>query len=333
MAAVVSVFLAPVAALAAPTPRGGPRPLAVSVPSEPTPVAPGATASIGVRVLNPGDAPVTVTISGGGVQLGDNGHVTIASTPDARWQGLVGFPSGPLTIAAQSYLNTTLTVRMPAQISPDLYFIGFLVTPEATTQGNIKIVNQIGSFVTVDVPGPRVRQLTAGLTLEATLGGGRFVFGSQTEGTVRVRNVGQAQARFWGESDTTSAPGGTPHQQRIDKLLLPVGHTRSFKVTGKPAWPIGFVTIKVHIIYPDATEVATKELVLTKRVLVVNPIVLAVLFAATGATLAWWLRRRRRKQRMPRHTATRGPSSRNPAHGPRHRQSRRPRARSRLAAG
>jgi len=269
--------------------------LAVSVPPEPTAVTPGNIATISLRVLNPGLAPVTVTITGGVVDLGDEGRVTVGLQPDPEWQGLIDFPAGPLTIPPQGYLDSALSIRVPAQISPDLYFIGFLVTPVATGAG-VKVVNQIGSFVTVDVPGPRDRELNA------MLDGSRFVFGSQTDNTLRVRNVGHAAVQFWGWNDTTSSlGGGTPNQQRIEKLLLPVGQERSLTVTGKPAWPIGFVTTKVHIIYPGRNEDSTQELVLTKRVLVVNPMALAAAFisiAGVIAVIAIWAKRRWRRRRQ-----------------------------------
>jgi hypothetical protein len=236
---------------------------------------------------------VNTTLSGAAVQLGDNGRVTLGPGPDPRWQGLVSFPAGPLAVPAQGYVDTALTVRTPALIAPDLYFIGFLVTPAATGPGSIRVVNQIGSFVTIDVPGPRAREL------KAALAGPRFVFGSRTQATLRVWNTGHAVVRFWGESDTTSSPGGSaPHQTRFDKALLPIGHVRSLTVTAKPAWPVGFVTMKVHVTYPDNTEVSTKELVVTKRSLVVNPIALAALVVVLASGSTWWALRRRRRRRL-----------------------------------
>jgi hypothetical protein len=277
----------------APPPVG--RALAVSVPPEPIAVTPGDIATVPLRVLNPGLAPVTINITGGVVDLGDEGGVTVWPQPDPEWQGLIDFPAAPLTIPPQGYLDVALSIRVPAQISPDLYFIGFHVTPVATGAG-IKVVSQIDSFVTLDVPGPRDRDLNA------MLDGSGFVFGSQTDNTLRVRNVGHAAVQFWGWNDTTSSPGGgTPEQQRIEKLLLPVGDERSLTVTGKPAWPIGFVTTKVHIIYPGRNEDSTQELVLTKRVLVVNPMALAAAFisiAGVIAVIAIWAKRRWRRRRQ-----------------------------------
>jgi hypothetical protein len=275
-----------VAGAAEPAQQSGPRPLAVAVPREPTTVVLGAVSMIRVRVLNPGDAPVSVTVTGGLVQLGDESAVTVTADADPVWQGLVDFPPKPLTVPAGGYVDAPLSVRVPAQLSPDLYFIGFLVTPAATGVGNVHVINQIGSFVTLDVPGPRDRELSAALD------GSRFVLGGQGEKTLHVRNVGHAAVRFWSENDTTSFPGGDmPNQQRIDKLLLPVGREQSFAVVGKPAWPIGLVTMKVHVFYPGSTEDTTQEIVLTKRVLVVNPLA-PVALAVVVAALAFWLFRR-----------------------------------------
>jgi hypothetical protein len=294
-------------AVTAPLPQSGPRPLAVSVPPEPMAVVLGAASVVNVRVLNPGTEPVSVTVTGGAVQLGDDGAATVSADPDPQWQGLVDFPPGPLTIPAAGYVDAPLTVRVPAELSPDLYFVGFLVTPLATGVGNLKVINQIGSFVTLDVPGPRDRELTASLS------GSHFALGWQGEKTLRVSNVGHAAVRFWGENDTTSFPGGgTLHQQRIEKLLLPVGHERSFTVTGKPAWPIGIVTMKVHVLYPGRTEDSTQEVVLTKRVLVINPIALAAVLISVGVAIAFWIRRRRRR----RGRAAAGPPTAGPVGAP-----------------
>src|SRR5689334_7238195 len=64
-------------ARAAPGPPADPRSLAVSVPPDPLVVAPGETASIPLRLLNPGNAPVSVTISGTALEFGDDGGVTL----------------------------------------------------------------------------------------------------------------------------------------------------------------------------------------------------------------------------------------------------------------
>jgi hypothetical protein len=292
---VVALVVATVstAGAAGPAQQSGARPLAVSVPPEPTAVVLGAASLIRVRVLNPGDAPVIVTVTGGAVQLGDDGTAAVVAQADPSWQDLVDFPLTPLIVPAHGFVDAPLTVHVPAHLSPDLYFVGFLVTPEATGVGNLHIINQVGSFVTLDVPGPRDRELSAALD------GSRFVLGWQSQNSARVGNVGHAAVRYWAENDTTSFPGGgTPAQQRMDKSLVPVGNERSLIVVGKPAWPIGLVTMKVHIFYPGATEDATQEIVLTKRVLVVTPFAVAALAALVVAVAFWLFRRLRRRHRQ-----------------------------------
>ena len=110
-----------------------------------------------------------------------------------------------------------------------------------------------------------------------------------------------AVVRFWGESDTTSWPGGSsPTQQRFEKSLLPTGTTRSLTVSAKPAWPIGFVTIRGQVIYPATTEAATTEVAFSKRVLVVDARAIVVLVGLLAlAFLGWWWRRRRRSRAHP----------------------------------
>ena len=212
------------------TPVGPARPIAVSVPPDPTPIAAGASGTALIRVVNSGTAGVDFTITARRVVLGDNGRVTLTSQADPRWRQLVDFPSGVQTVAAQNYMNLAVTVHTPSTLAPDLYYIGFLVTPINSRVGNLQVINQIGSFITIDVPGPRDRHLRANLTFPG------IVFDTQAFGTLTVANVGKAAARFWGETDTTSTPGGgVSTQDRIDKKLSPAGTRRSFSVTGKPA--------------------------------------------------------------------------------------------------
>ncbi len=241
------------------------------------------SATVGLTVQTNANSGYTLSVadSATGLQSSATGNPVIGS---------VGFPRDELTIPAQSYLDVPLTIQVPARLSPDLYFVGFLVTPVATGSGSLHVINQIGSFVTIDVPGPRVRALTASFQLPS------LSFGSRARGTVRIANTGRSAVRFWGEQDTRSAPGGSAVQQRrFDPSLLPAGKHRFVDVSAKPAWPIGTVTMTVHLVYPGRTEAATKELVVTKRVLVINPLVPAALALALliGVLLVWRRRRRR----------------------------------------
>lgn len=269
---------------------GGERALAVSVPAEPVATHAGRGVHALVRVVNPNPQAVTVTIQSRRLRLGDDGRVSLGASPDPRWLGVVRFPARELRIPGEGYRDVPLTVRAPKGLQPDLYFIGFVVTPVAGAGGSIRVINQIGSFLTIDVPGPRLRRLAGHLDLPS------FVLGSRAEGTLRLSNTGRASLSFWGENDTTSSPGGTFHQARLDPSLLPVGRSRTVVVSGKPRWPVGIVKVTERITYPGRTASETRELVFSRRVVVVSPWVAGGFggFAAAAA-LALALRRRRRR--------------------------------------
>jgi hypothetical protein len=273
------------------------RSLAVSVPPGATPIAPGGAATIPVRVTNPGNSRVVVTVSPRGVELGDDGAVEMAAAEDPAWRDLVDVPEGRLAIAARGYIDAPITVRMPAGAPPDLYFLGFVVTPEPATRGDVQVVNQIGSFVTVEVPGPRDRRLHAELLLPG------LAFGHRGSGTVHVENVGQASVQFWGAT-------GPERADRLDRMLLPAGRARDLEVhTSSPRYLVGFVTTTVRLTHPGTTDAEAVELVLTDRTFVVHPIVLLAL-APVALVIAWWRlspreRAQRDRARRTRHGVTR----------------------------
>jgi hypothetical protein len=284
----LAAMVAGAAIAAAAVPVAGPRSLAVSVPPDPVPIAAGQGARTAIRVVNPGRTPVTVVVHSHGAVLGDDGRIAMDAGGDPGWQGRQSFPAQPLTIPARGYRDVPLAIRVPKRVAPDLYFVGFLVTPLATGQGNVRVINQIGSFVTVDVPGPRERRLQAAFHVPGvTLGG-------EATGSLQVANVGRAAVRFWGENDVR-ASGGARVQHRLDPSLVPAGRSRTFAVAGGSSWPVGMVTMTVHIVYPGRTEAATREVILRRRVLVIHP---WVVFAGMGAVVALPLlliyRRRRR---------------------------------------
>ena len=194
---------------------------------------------------------------------------------------------------------------MPVQISPDLYYIGFLVTPVPTATGQVVVINQIGAFLTVDVPGARVRSLTANLTTSGFNWGpihlSWLVVGTQVAGKLTVDNTGASSVLFFGENDVTSAPiSGSPSQQRISRSLLPIRRSRWFAVTAAPAFPIDVVTMSDVVTYPDRTGTGTLDIVRTKSMVVINPWVLVVLLAIVLLLVGWRLRARVARSRQAR---------------------------------
>jgi len=289
--AVTAILLGAAPAFAGPAGGSTERRLAVSVPTEAAELTPGAVGTIPIRVVNPGPAAVTVRIRSQRVEFGDNGRVTVAG-PDPSWSRRVQLPAGPITVGSHAFRDLGVTVHMPARISPDLYFVGFLVTPEPSTAANLTYVNQIGSYLTIDVPGPRTRALAAQLDLP------HFAFASNVHASLRVENVGRAAAVYWGENDTDASPGSsTPQQQRFDNSLLPAGRSRTVEITAKPSFLFARVTMRVRIFYPGTTASTTREIVLTRHVVVITPAAAIVAGAAVLLIGVWFCVRRIRRRR------------------------------------
>jgi hypothetical protein len=266
----------------------------VDWPSAPATAPKGATTHIPIRVVNPGSQPVTVTISQRSVVLGDNGSVRIGASADPQWGSRVTFVPPTATLGARQYANVDVIVQVPAAIGSDLHFIGFLVSPVATAQGQVSVINQIGSFVTLDVPGPREARLGVTLAIPG------FTLGREARGSLQVANVGHSAVRFWGENNITSWPGGaSTDQQLFDTSLVPVSTTRSLNVIARPAWPVGFVQLRGQIIYPSVTGSATAEVAFSRRVFVIDPwlILVAAGLLLAGALLGWFRQRRRHSRR------------------------------------
>jgi hypothetical protein len=299
-----------------PSPSGE-RSIAVSVPPDPVPLEPGEVGVVQLRVVNPGTTPVRVRVTGRGLTLGDEGEVTINDGPDLLWGDAVRFPSGAFTIPAQGFKDLAVNVHAPSSLQPDLYFLGFVVTPISNPTTGVTVINQIGGFFTIDIPGPRDRRLAADLKLPGwSILGLQLFVGSDLNGTLHVHNIGQAAVRFWGETDTTTT-GGSPSQMRIPISLVPSLRERTFVVASKPAWPIGFVHMQVRIVYPTTTETATTEILFTRSVLVIDPLVFVVL-AILVLVVIWRRLRAGRRRRAARRQPTK-PRSRSLSSGPRRR--------------
>ena len=306
----------PLGVSAAPSTSGltRPRSIAVSVPPDAVTLKPGEAAAIPIRVVNPGASPVTVTVKSQGITLGDNGTTAFTGRPDPLWAGRTAFPRGAIAIPAQHFVDLSVVVHMPGQIGPDLYYIGFLVSPVPTVSGSVVVINQIGAFLTVDVPGPRIRALSAELSTTGFNWGpihiNTLVIGNHVDGRLTVKNIGSSSVLFFGENDVTSAPiTGSPAQQRIGRSLLPIGRSRSFAVAGQSAFPIDLVTMTDIVSFPDRTGTGTLQVARTRTVLVISPWVIVVIGALLAAFGGWRLRVRHRR-RLERRAAARASASR-----------------------
>ena len=256
---------------------------------------------------------MTVNIAQRRVMLGDNGHVSMGASADAEWLGRVTFAPHTATLGARQYAKVVTVVHVPASIGSDLHFVGFLVSPVASVRGQVAVINQIGSFVTLDVPGPREARLRVTLQVPS------FTLARQVQGSLQVANVGHSAVRFWGENNVTSWPeGAAPGQQRFETSLAPVATTRIVRVTARPDWPVGFVQLQGQIIYPAVKGSATTEVAFSQRVLVIDPWVIIVAggLLLAGAYLGWVRHPRRRARRRSVAPRTPEPAGRSPSGAP-----------------
>jgi len=274
----------------APT-AAGPRSLAVSVPPDPVSFDSHDEATLRLRVSDPGGADVPVTFQQRGLVLGDNGIVNTTIDVDPRWADHVKLPQGEFVIPAQGYKEFDIGITKPPNLAPDVYLVGFVVTPRPAASGSVQAINQIGSFFTVDIPGPRDWRLKATVDLPS------FKLGGSVAGFVTVHNIGRSSLRFWGDVTERFFPFGQPKQQRIEKLFLPAGHSRGVHVSASPQWGIGIVTVPVRISYPSGTNGATSvEVLVEKKVFVVHPL-WAVAAALLFLLFVWRMIRRYRRRR------------------------------------
>jgi len=83
---------------------------------------------------------------------------------------------------------------MPSNISPDLYYVGFLVSPVPSGGGSVTVINQIGAFFIINVPGARDRALTADLDVPGFTAGpihiASLIVGDSVIGRVVTHNIG-----------------------------------------------------------------------------------------------------------------------------------------------
>jgi hypothetical protein len=276
--------------------------LAVSSPPDPITAAPGAVAATTLTVGNLGHGVLDVSIIAASVTLLDNGGTRFSEPADPLFVGRTSVVPNMLSLAGHQERRVRISVHMPTGLSPNDYFLGFLVTP-LINASSVTVVNDIGALVVLNVPGPRFRKLTAsflGLSwLNLSLSGA-------ASGIVRVKSVGASTLQFDTTTEINGWPSAKPSYFTVQPHLLPPGLYRDIPVQVSSFLGLGWYTFHTTLVY-NLTDQTTGDVVLTRSVVVLNPLwflvfpfLVLVLFAA-----------RRRRHKPPRrglHRVTRGPS-------------------------
>lgn len=269
--------------------------LTVSTPADPLPAHPGGVLRTWLRIGNNGTRALPVTITPATVVLEDNGATHLNPQADPRFTGRITLGTSTATLAANSFTEVPIKIRVPTTLVPDIYVLGFLVTP-TVTGGTVRVVNQVGALIAIDLPGSRDRRLEATL-LDPT----RFALTSHPSLTVRARNVGRSALEFTSETTIDGVGTAIPTNIRRNPLLLPAGRYRDVEVKWHSQLGVGVYRVHVRLVY-HRTQSQTVEQSLTYTMLVLSPLALAVLVSlllAIAAALTLWRRRHRRHHSRP----------------------------------
>lgn len=297
--------LCAVLALALPAsadPGTAPVALTVSTPADPLPAQPGQVVRTWLRIGNNGSTPLPVAIAPADVELADNGATRLSPHEDPRFAGRITLSSDKATVAANSFTEVQIAISVPTTLIPDTYVLGFLVTPTATAAGSVRVVNQVGALIAIDLPGSRDRRLQA-----TFLNPPRFAFTSHPSLVVRARNTGRSALEFTSETTIDGFGTAIPDSIRRAPLLLPAGRYRDVELSWQPKLGVGIYRVHVRLVY-HRTQAQTAEQSLAHTVVVLSPIALAVLggglIVITSAAIA--LGRRHRRQVRQRRERRRG---------------------------
>jgi hypothetical protein len=239
--------------------------LSVSSPDGTLQAPRGTVVDTWLRVGNAAATPLSVTIAPATVNLGNDGVTGFTPKPDPRFAGQITLSQTQAVIPAGGYIELAVKVSIPTTIVPDIYVLGFLITPEATGT-SVRIVNQIGSLIAFDVPGSRDRHLTAAFTAVPWI-----MFTNHPSLTVRTHSVGKSALEFTSQDALTGFGAVTPAITRNDPRLLPSGTHRDLTVAWNVPWGFGVDTVTTTLLYPKTVS-ANAQIVLTHQVIVVKPL-------------------------------------------------------------
>jgi hypothetical protein len=202
-------------------------------------------------------------------------------------------------LAPHTYVDDPIEIAVPENLAPDTYYLGFLVTPTPDA-ASVRVVNQIGALLTLDIPGPRQRDVRA-----EPLHVPRFVFGRSVRIRFSVRNIGPSFAKTWTELHV-KAPGRTElFHPFVARQLVPSGHTRTF--SWRPALPFVFGLVHVRALaFYNRTDQQIAQSEIQRTVFIIDPIFLVIALGLGLLVVIAVIRRRRRRARAARQRAMKG---------------------------
>ena len=265
--------------------------LAVSYPPDPIPIKPGTQTTFTLRVADVGKDPMTVTIVSRQVKLSANGQTQFMDSPDPLFAGGTRIVPAQMRLKPRSERPVTITVDVPASVRPNDYFLGFLVSPVITGPA-LRAINQVGALVVLDVAGPRETRLSASWVHLPNI-----VWSSSVSAFARAKNTGASTLQFTSTTLVTGHVAPRPASIWEKPHLLPSGLTWDVPVHWSSWLGLGWYTVHTTLVY-NVTPQRTGQVVLSRTVVVIDPLwlLVPVLIVAIVAYSVWRRRRKRRRQ-------------------------------------
>ena len=189
----------------------------MTYPATPLQVQPGALATFPLHIGNTGHSPLTVLVSPRKVLLSEDGVTNFAVRPDPLFAGLPHIVPARFTLKGRQEKVVTVSLRMPAQLRPDDYFLGFLVSPVITSP-SVRAVNDVGALVVLDIPGARAPRLAAWFVHLP-----HIVWSSSVKAQVRAKSTGVSTLQFTTDTLISGLVAPRPRVIMEPPHLLPPG--------------------------------------------------------------------------------------------------------------
>jgi len=263
--------------------------LSVTYPSDPIPVHPGTSTSFSLLVTNVGPTVLTVEVTAHQVILGDNGQTQFAASADPRFGGTTIEPQ-EFKLAPRQRRVVLISMIVPKSLTPDDYFLGWLVSPILTSAA-VAAVNEVGALVVLDVPGPRHPRLSAEF-----VGLPSFQWSGNASGVVRVESTGSSTVSFTTNTELSGFVHPKPSIIQDPPHLLPPSLTRDIPVYFSSWLGLGWYTVHTTIVY-NLTAQRTGEVTLSTTMILISPYWLILPALVVAAIVTFIIRRRRRLAR------------------------------------
>ena len=264
--------------------------LFVTSPPDPILATPGTVSTATLTVGNIGHNQLNVRIITEEVRLLDNGQTRFVKGLDPRFAGRIRIVPNDLSLPARRERTVQVSVNVPRGLPPDDYFLGFLVVPVINAPG-VVVQNDIGALVILNVPGRRNPKLTAQYLGLPWM---NLSFSDSASGFIRAKSVGTSTLEFSTTTEIGGWPSATPNYLTVLPHLLPPGLIRDMPVQVSSWLGLGWYTFHTTLVY-NLTNRTTAAIVLSRTVIVLNPLWILVIPAIVLFSFWRWKRKRRRK--------------------------------------